>query len=190
MGGSWRTTGRRTSTSPPPSGGAPRFTTCTAAARAGAGEAAAQVRIAANLWRGGLRCPLMRSTGQASQTPHSSGQMSNTPADACSCTPAGSGEAHFELKAVLHPRQLAHQREGDSAPDIHAAVHIVVCDAPAGREEQPPECGAASAAGDQAQADRRDALSMPCRPIHWPWLYTVHVMRPGKHTMQQPLTAT
>lgn len=30
MGGRWRTTGSRTSTSPLPSGGAPRFTTCAA----------------------------------------------------------------------------------------------------------------------------------------------------------------
>ena len=38
---------------------------------------------------------------------------------------------HLELKAVLHPRQLAQQREGDGAPHIHAAVSVVVGDPPA-----------------------------------------------------------
>lgn len=50
-------------------------------------------------------------------------------------TSTNRSEANLELKSVLYPRQLAQQREGDSAPHIHAAVHIVVGDAPARTEK-------------------------------------------------------
>ena len=41
------------------------------------------------------------------------------------------GMAHLELESVLCPRQLAQQRQGDGAPDVHPAVHIIIGDAAA-----------------------------------------------------------